>query len=181
MGWLKDALGFEASHVSDLWAGIKKDPKRLVLGVDPLSTAGWNAVLGRQDEPLVNQVGGPTEQNYQNAENRGIDTGAGRTLHGIAGAVAGAYGGQAAGGALNWAGGGSGAGGNWAQYARLGQGAMSGGPSTPAPISGPPPMNGGPRGGMPSSAGPSMSVGPQPVMDEGMRRRTMIAQLLRGR
>jgi len=182
MGWLSDALRFETSHVSDLWSGIKKDPKRLVLGMDPASTWAWNKVLGRDDQPLVNQLGGPTEQNYENAEARGIDTGAGRTLHGIAGTIAGAYGGQAAGGALSWAGGGTG-GGNWAQYAKLAQGAMSQ-PSGAAPVAGSPPINDPrtARTGPMSTSMPNAAPGPVSTGNPGLdqRRRQMLSRVLMG-
>jgi hypothetical protein len=97
---LGDALKFEKSWVGDIWKGIKKDPKRLVLGVDPLSTKAWNAVLGRNDKPVVGDFGGPTKESYQNAQDKGIQTGTASTLHGIAKAVAGVYGGYGAAGGL---------------------------------------------------------------------------------
>jgi hypothetical protein len=93
---LKDALGFEAFNIKDIWKGIKKDPKRIVLGVDPLSTKAWNTVLGRNDKPIVNQLGGPTKDRYERANEAGIHTGTASTLHGIASVIAGAYGGAGA-------------------------------------------------------------------------------------
>lgn len=95
-----DALKFEKSWIGDIWKGIKKDPKRLVLGVDPLSTKAWNAVLGRKDKPIVGDFGGPTKESYQNANAKGISTGTASTMHGIAKAIAGTYGAYGAAGGL---------------------------------------------------------------------------------
>lgn len=102
-----DALGFEKSWLGDIWKGIKRDPKRLILGVDPLSTKAWNAVLGRHDKPVVGDFGGPTKEAYQNAQAKGIQTGTASTLHGAAKGVAAALGGYYAGGALGNVGSGS--------------------------------------------------------------------------
>jgi len=60
MGFLSDVFNFEKSHLKSLWKGIKDDPKRLILGVDPASTKMWNEILGRNDRALVNQLGGAT-------------------------------------------------------------------------------------------------------------------------
>lgn len=92
----KKAVKFEVSHTKNLIKGLKDDPKRLFLGVDPFSTAVWNKALGRDDRALVNQLGGATSYDYQVALDEGIDIGPGQALHTVAGAVAGAY----AGGAL---------------------------------------------------------------------------------
>lgn len=165
MSWLSDALKFDRSWLKDQWKGIKSDPKRLVLGVDPVSTAGWNAVLGREDQPLTNEFGGPTEQSYQNAEAQGINTGPGRTAHGVAKTIAGFYGMQGLGGGGNT---------DLMRIAAMGQG------GGPAPVS-------APAGAPPSSQPPQMPVmnnpmgqGPQPVMTgrRGMNP-AMLAQILR--
>lgn len=117
MSFLGNALGFEAFHTKDLWKGIKKDPKRLILGVDPWSTKVWNKVLGKKDEPLVDQLGGAYGGHtisafgnneggvYKRAEDAGIDTGAGKNMQDIAHVVAAAYG---ANGLMNIGGGGQG-------------------------------------------------------------------------
>jgi hypothetical protein len=107
---LKDALGFEAFNLKDTWRGIRHDPKRLLLGVDPLSTKAWNTVLGRNDKPIVNQLGGPTKDRYKRAQDEGIKTGTASTLHGIASVIAGGYGAYGAAGGLGNAAGGVGAG-----------------------------------------------------------------------
>ncbi len=96
---IKKAVKFEKSHTKNLIKGIKDDPKRLFLGVDPFSTKVWNKALGRDDRALVNQLGGATSYDYQVALDEGIDIGPGKALHDVAGVVAGAY----AGGALGQA------------------------------------------------------------------------------
>jgi len=103
MSKLSDALSFEMFNLKDMWKNIKKDPKRLVLGVDPASTWVWNKVLGRDDKPIVDQLGGPyggkaisvgPDQGgvYQRAQDAGINTGPGRTMHDIAHVIAAFYG-----------------------------------------------------------------------------------------
>lgn len=100
MGFLDDLFDFEKSHLKTLTGGIFDDPKRLLLGVDPLSTKMWNEVLGRDDRALVSQFGGPTEKDYQDAIDAGVDIGAAQGFHTVAEAIASIYGGGAAAGAL---------------------------------------------------------------------------------
>jgi hypothetical protein len=100
--FIKDALGFELFHGKDILKRIKQDPKRLLLGVDPASTAAWNKVLGRDDKPIVDQLGGAYDGHalswkgdggvYKRAEDAGIDTGAGLSLQRIAHVIASVYG-----------------------------------------------------------------------------------------
>lgn len=104
MSFFGDALGFEAFHAGDLWDRLKKDPKRIVLGVDPLSTKAWNGILGRKDEPLVDQLGGAYGGHtisafgnndggvYKRAREAGIDTGAGEKMQDAAHVIASIYG-----------------------------------------------------------------------------------------
>jgi hypothetical protein len=118
MSFLGDALGFELFHAKDLWKRLKKDPKRLILGVDPASTKVWNTVLNRDDEPLVDQMGGAYDGNwlslsgdggvYKRARENGIDTGAGLSMQRLAHAVAAIYAGNAFGGLGGGAGGSAG-------------------------------------------------------------------------
>jgi len=111
-------------HLGDMWDRIKDDPKRLLLGVDPLSTGMWNMALGRDDEPIMNVLGGPMGSGglglgesggvYGRAEEAGIDTGAAGGMHDIAEVVASIWGGYGAAqglGAAFGAGGGGGGGG----------------------------------------------------------------------
>lgn len=102
MSFLSDVLDFEKFHTKDLWERLKDDPKRLLLGVDPWSTKIWNKVLGRDDEPLVDQMGGayggqtfsmgnPEGGVYQRAREAGIDTTSGSQLQDLAHVIAAQY------------------------------------------------------------------------------------------
>jgi hypothetical protein len=93
---------------------IKKNPARLLYGaVDPASTWAWNKVLGRDDKPILNQLGSPqgggdlglskTGGVYKDARKDGVSSNAvqrGQTFFGIGDTIAGFYGGSAAAGAL---------------------------------------------------------------------------------
>lgn len=95
---LKKALGFEAFNVKGIIKDIAKNPQRLLVGaVDPLGTKLADTVLGTKWQPVVNQLGGATDQRFRDARAAGLDTGMAQTLHGIAGTVAGFYGGNALG------------------------------------------------------------------------------------
>src|SRR6185436_3169025 len=102
MGYLSDSLDFEKFFAKDLWKGIKKDPKRLILGVDPASTWAWNKVLGRDDKPLVDQMGGPYDGRvfsfghgdggvYDRAQAAGINTKSAQGNHDAAHLIAASY------------------------------------------------------------------------------------------
>lgn len=102
MGYLNDSLDFEKFFAKDLLSGIKKDPKRLVLGVDPASTWAWNQVLGRDDKPLVDQMGGPYDGRvfsfghgdggvYDRAQAAGINTKSASMNHDAAHLIAASY------------------------------------------------------------------------------------------
>src|SRR3954466_3132830 len=95
---LKKALKFEAFNVKGIVKDIAKNPQRLLTGaVDPLSTKITNKVFGTHYKPAVNQLGGAREERLKDAEAKGIDPGTARTLHKVAGAIAGFYGGNALG------------------------------------------------------------------------------------
>lgn len=90
---IKKALKFEAFNVKNIVKGVLKNPQRLLTGaVDPLGTKISNKMFGSHYDPLVNQLGGATEQRFRDAEAQGMDTGLARNLHKAAGVVAGAYG-----------------------------------------------------------------------------------------
>jgi hypothetical protein len=93
---VKKVVDFEKFNLKDIGDKLKDDPKRLLLGVDKGSTKVWNKVLGRDDEPIVNEWGGPTPEAYQRATEAGIDVGPGAGMHqiaqAIAGTIAGGYG-----------------------------------------------------------------------------------------
>jgi hypothetical protein len=101
MSSLKDLLGFELFNLKDMWKGIKKDPERLFLGAaEPLGSSLWGGILGKDYEPLIDQMGGPYGGSaisafgntdggvYGRAEAAGIDTNAGRNMNNIAHIVA---------------------------------------------------------------------------------------------
>lgn len=97
MSWFGDVLGFEKSAMGDRWDLLKKDPWRAPLGLmDQGSTEIFNGITGKDLEPMVDYYGGATKQNSANAKAKGINTGPGETMHGIARAVtsmfAGGYG-----------------------------------------------------------------------------------------
>lgn len=93
---VKKVVDFEDFNLKDIARKLKEDPKRLLLGVDKGSTKVWNKALGRDDEPIVNEWGGPTPEAYQRAIEAGIDVGPGAGMHQIAqlvaGTIAGGYG-----------------------------------------------------------------------------------------
>lgn len=101
MSWLGDLGSFEAFNAKGMWNQIKDNPARLLYGsADPFSTKVWNKILGTDDKPLIDQWGGAADHRYEEAEDAGINTGAGKTGHGIAKAIASIYAGGAAGGAM---------------------------------------------------------------------------------
>jgi hypothetical protein len=100
MSGLKSFLGFQNLFSKEFGKDIFRKPTRLLTGIDPASTKVWNKVLGKDDKPLVNAFGSPGEQYYQQAEAKGIDTGAARGFHALADKVAGFYGAQGIGNAM---------------------------------------------------------------------------------
>lgn len=141
-GWAGDITEFDRSAASDMWKKVKNDPSQLFLGAaDPFGAKVANKVYGTDYDPLINQYGGPTNEAYQSAERKGIDTSNARGANQVAQAVASYY----AGGALGNVFGGLGAtagigapagqaiggglvgGGNaWANGGSFGEGALTG-------------------------------------------------------
>jgi len=104
MSFAKDVLGFEGFNLKNIGKKVSENPLRLLYGgIDPASTKAWNKVLGRDDEPLIDQWGGASKDTYAKAESAGINTGPGKTMHDIAkvavALVAGGYGADQAGAA----------------------------------------------------------------------------------
>lgn len=114
MSWLGDLGNFELFNLKGMANQVKENPARLLYGsADPFSTKMWNKILGRDDKPLIDQWGGAAKHRYEEAEDAGINTGAGKAGHGIAKAIASFYTGGAAAGAMGGgAGAASGAGGS---------------------------------------------------------------------
>lgn len=95
MGTLNNIFGFEKSKLGNMWGKVKDNPEQLLLGAgDPFSAKMWGGITGKDYEPLVDQWGGATEDDYAKAEAEGINTRDGRAMHGIAQAIAGMYAGK---------------------------------------------------------------------------------------
>jgi len=104
MSFLGDVGDFEYFNLGRMADQIKENPARMLYGsADPFSTSVWNGVLGTDDKPLVDQWGGAAKQRYQEAEDAGINTGPGATMHGVARTIASFYAGGAAGKGLSGA------------------------------------------------------------------------------
>lgn len=100
MSGLSDIIDFKLFEGKKVLGALKKDPTRLLTGVDPASTKVWNAVKGTDDKPLVDEWGGTTKENMAAADKAGINTGPGRAMEGLAHAVAAYFAGNYAGGKL---------------------------------------------------------------------------------
>lgn len=97
MSWFGDAIDFERYNIGQAWDKLMEHPERAFLGaLDPFSSKVWGTVLGQDYEPLMSQTGAPTEDTYRGAEERGINTGAGRAGHTVASTIASFFGGGAA-------------------------------------------------------------------------------------
>jgi hypothetical protein len=145
MGTAKDIWDFERVNFGNIWDQIEDNPWRLVYGsVDPFSTELWNQILGEDNEPMVNMLGGPMGSGwaglgenggvYDLARDEGVNTKWSEKSHDVAEVIASIYGGSAlgdvfgglfgsgAGGAV----GGSGAGGSSGAASAIGGGAPAG-------------------------------------------------------
>jgi len=99
MGWLgsvvkffKNALSFEKESLSYIVKLVKEDPERIFIGaIDPFSSKVWGTLLGKDYEPLINQMGGPTQANFENAAAKGVDIGPASALHTAASMIASFY------------------------------------------------------------------------------------------
>lgn len=93
---LKKAVGFELWHGKKILKGFRASN---IFGVDPIGTKIGNAVLGRKDKPLVDQLGGARPDRLEQYQDEtGKDSGYAGDLQGVAHMIAGAYGGNAVGG-----------------------------------------------------------------------------------
>ncbi len=111
MSWASDNWDF-IKHRAGGWLDMAKDqPWRFVTGsFDPINTAVFNKVLGRDDEAISDWTGGPTQKEWQSASDAGINIGPRQDAHAISQIIGAFYGGQALGGlAGGAAGGGAGA------------------------------------------------------------------------
>lgn len=140
--WVGDIYDFHMNQGGNWWDKFKNNPLQLAVGAgDPFSTKVWNKVLDKEWTPYVSSMGGSTQDQFQDAERKGIDTGAHQGMSKIADTIASFYGGGALGGLAGSAGsaagigatagqtiGGAavGAGNAWANGGKIGQGALMG-------------------------------------------------------
>lgn len=89
--FVKNTVGFELFHGKDMLKQLVSHPQRLLTGVDPLMTAATNKIFGTKYAPIVDQMGGALPSDYAKAEAEGIDTGAGKTMQGLAHVIAANY------------------------------------------------------------------------------------------
>lgn len=136
LGWDFDQYNFKQLG-KELW---KKPGRALVGSIDPLSTKMWNEISGRDDDPLVNQLGGPPKHRYQEFVDQGGDPGVANraaTAHQIAATIASIYAGGALGalapGAGAAAGAGAGAGAAGGATAGAAAGTVAGGLASAIP------------------------------------------------
>lgn len=109
MGWLSDNFDFEKFNAKHMFGQLRDDPERLFLGAaDPFSSKMWGKILGKDYDPIVDQMGGATEGAYDAAEREGIDTGAAKNTHDIAHVVSALFAGNYGAGQLGGMSGGGG-------------------------------------------------------------------------
>ncbi len=91
-GDIGSVFDFEQFQFKKFLSEIADHPQRLLFGIDPLGTEVGNILLGRDEDPLVNQLGGATSDTQAEARAAGIDTGLSNTLHDTAGIIAAIFG-----------------------------------------------------------------------------------------
>lgn len=95
---IDDMQDFERNNFKYMLRGLKENPERAFLGaIDPFSSKMWGSVTGKDYDPLLNQMGGPSAGSYADAIEKGINVNPSMTSHQIASAIASWY----AGGALS--------------------------------------------------------------------------------
>jgi len=102
MSYLGNVLKFEAFNGKNMLKNAWNNPDQMLLGAaDPFSARVWSTITGKDYKPIVDQMGGATQDTYRKADAAGIDTHDGRQVqnlaHVIAGLYAGGYGASAAG------------------------------------------------------------------------------------
>lgn len=102
MSYLGNVLKFEMFNGKNMLKNAWDNPDQMLLGAaDPFSARVWSTITGKDYKPIVDQMGGATQDTYRKADAAGLDTHDGRQVqnlaHVIAGLYAGGYGASAAG------------------------------------------------------------------------------------
>lgn len=102
MSYLGNVLKFEMFNGKNMLKNAWNNPDQMLLGAaDPFSARVWSTITGKDYKPIVDQMGGATQDTYRKADAAGLDTHDGRQVqnlaHVIAGLYAGGYGASAAG------------------------------------------------------------------------------------
>lgn len=132
---LGDIFKFEKFNLKHMWDKAKDNPEQLLLGAaDPAGAKFWSGITGKDYEPIVNEWGGATDDSYKAALDAGIDTRAGKGMHGVAQTIAGLYTGKWLGGIGGDGGATSGATGSdkWMNLAKVGMQNLGGMQQQPA-------------------------------------------------
>jgi hypothetical protein len=143
MSWLGDVVKFENFNLGNQWGKLKKNPERAFIGaMDEAGTKVWNKAfdwtapvtgIHRNYEPMTDYFGGASKDSYTKAQEQGINTKPGATMHNIAKAITAAY---AGGYGASQLGAGAGAGGAIDSTAVAGGGSGGGGAFVPSAGSG---------------------------------------------
>ena len=97
MSWLGDVLKFENFNLANQWGKLKENPERAFIGaMDKGGSLAWNKIyklggINKRYEPMTDWYGGASDDSYAKAQNAGINTGAGRSMHNVAKAITSAY------------------------------------------------------------------------------------------
>lgn len=91
MSWIGSLIGNEVHHIGNLFSDFSaKNAEQLFLGAaDPLSAKMWGGITGQKFTPMVGQLGGETQAQFDEAAKQGVNVKPAETMGGIANAVAG--------------------------------------------------------------------------------------------
>lgn len=93
---LDDMLAFEKNNLKYMWDALRADPERAFIGaLEPFSSKMWGEIVGKDYEPIQNQLGGPSKGSYADAAEKGIDISPSAGAHQVAAAIASWYAGGA--------------------------------------------------------------------------------------
>lgn len=101
MSWLGDVVKFENFNLGNQWDKLKQNPERAFTGaMDEGSTKVWNKAfdwtapitgIHKNYEPMTDYFGGASKDSYTKAQDAGINTGPGASMHNLAKAVTAYY------------------------------------------------------------------------------------------